>query len=325
MAKLTFQKNVYEVNPSKSVLEQLLDEGHKIPNSCRAGICQACKMQLVSGQLNPQAQQGLPEIQARNGLFLACCCHPNDDLEVALLDARKISKEAEVIGHKMLSSDVLCLRLKTDQKWQAGQVINCIKDDTIIRSYSIASSPSEGFIELHIRVYPEGRFGNWAKEFLSIGDFLHIEAPFGECVYEPSSYQHPLLMVSTGTGLAPIYGVIKDALNNHHQGSIDVYLAAGEASHFYYLQELEALAASYSQLSIHKVVRRLESTPNDHPDALIQGDVVDVVLDQHKQLKGHRVYLCGAPEMVSKLKKASFMRGAKMQDILCDSFEAAKE
>lgn len=324
MAKITFDDLVVELTPEQSVLDGLLAAGQKIPNSCRAGICQACKMQLVSGQLNPQSQQGLPEIQARNGLFLACCCHPKDDLEVALLDTSRISKEAEIIGHKMLSKDVLCLRLKTDEKWQAGQVINCIKDDTVIRSYSIASSPSEGFMELHIRVYPEGRFGNWAKEFLSIGDFLHIEAPFGECVYEPSSYDQPLLMVSTGTGLAPIYGVIKDALNNHHQGSIDLYLAAGEASHFYHQQELEALASSHAQLTIHKVVRRLEPSANN-PDTLIQGDVVDVVLDRHKQLKGHRVYLCGAPEMVSQLKKASFMRGAKMQDILCDSFEAAKE
>ncbi|GLQ33019.1 2Fe-2S iron-sulfur cluster binding domain-containing protein [Litoribrevibacter albus] len=322
MPKLTFQQETFEITPSKSVLENLLDRGYLIPNSCRAGICQACKVKLVSGAVLPQAQQGLPATQVNAGIFLACCCFPSDDLAVELVDASSVSHEAEVLDHFMLNQDVLCVRLETDFKWQAGQVINCIKDDTVIRSYSIASRSADGMIELHIRIYPHGRFGQWIKHKVAIGDSLRIEAPFGDCVYDPASYQQPLVMVATGTGLAPIYGVLKDALANHHQAQIDLYVASGDYEGFYYLDKLDALAQKHPQLKLHKVMRRGgEASPANDIDI---GNVEEIVLARHASLKDHRVYLCGAPSMVAQLKKASFMRGAKMQDILCDAFEAAQ-
>lgn len=320
MPKLSFQNDTFEMDPAKSVLENLLDRGHQVPNSCRAGICQACKVQRVHGVINPQAQQGLPAAQSNAGIFLACCCFPSSDLSVQLVDAARVSHEAQVLDHLMLNDNVLCLRLDSDFKWQAGQVINCVKDDTVIRSYSIASRPVDGVIELHIRIYPRGRFGQWAKHELSVGDKLRIEAPFGSCVYDPASYQQNLLMVATGTGLAPIYGVLKEALANHHQGQIDLYVASGDYKGFYYMDKLDALAQKYPQLTLHKVVRRGQGKSDD----IKVGNVEDVVLAEHSSLKGYRVYLCGAPSMVEQLNKACFMRGAKMQDIVSDPFEAAK-
>jgi len=292
MPKLSFQTDTFELNSTKSVLENLLDRGHKVPNSCRAGICQACKMQLVDGTVNPQSQQGLPSTQRDAGLFLACCCFPNSDITVDLVDASRVSHEAQVLDHFMMNEDVLCLKLDTDFKWQAGQVINCVKDDTVIRSYSIASRPEEGCIELHIRIYPNGRFGQWAKNTLKAGDTLKIEAPFGDCVYDPASYQQNMLMVATGTGLAPIYGVLKEALANHHQGIIDLYIASGEYSGFYSLEKLEALEKAHAQLRLHKVIRRREvgrreagcngdTQSNIEREDIKVGDVESIVLADH--------------------------------------------
>ncbi|WP_386722522.1 2Fe-2S iron-sulfur cluster-binding protein [Litoribrevibacter euphylliae] len=325
MPKLSFKNDTFEMNSSQSVLENLLNRGHQVPNSCRAGICQACKVQLVDGVINPQAQQGLPAAQSDAGIFLACCCFPSSNISVQLVDTARISHEAQVLDHFMLNADVLCLRLDTDFKWQAGQVINCVKDDTVIRSYSIASRPMDGVVELHIRIYPDGRFGQWAKHQLKVGDRLRIEAPFGECVYDPACYQQNMLMVATGTGLAPIYGVLKEALANHHQGQIELYVASGDYQGFYYLDKLEALAQAYPQLRLHKVVRRRDSVLEEAAlEEVKEGHVEDVVLAEHSSLKDYRVYLCGAPTMVEQLKKACFMRGVKMQDIQCDPFEAAQ-
>jgi NAD(P)H-flavin reductase/ferredoxin len=320
MAKLTFDQDTFELTPSKSVLENLLERGHQVPNSCRAGICQACKVQVVSGRVSPQAQQGLPASLTDQGVFLACCCFPSEDLGVQLMDANQLSHEAEVLDHSMLSDDVLRLRLESDVKWQAGQVINCVKDDTVIRSYSIASRPADGFMELHIRVYPNGQFSQWAKTSLKVGDTMRIEPPFGDCVYDPASYEQPLVMAATGTGLAPIYGVLKDALANYHQGHISLYVASGEADGFYFLAQLEALARKHSAFQLHKVVRRGEGLPSDFR----VGNVEEIVLADYPSLKNHRVYLCGAPEMVSQLTKKAFMRGVRREHIHSDPFESAQ-
>jgi NAD(P)H-flavin reductase/ferredoxin len=325
MSVVKFQGVEYPLNSSKSLLSNMLDQGLHIPNSCRAGICQACKVQLVDGEVNSQAQQGLPATQVEAGIFLACCCFPEHDLEVQRLDASKVSHKAEIKSHQMISDDVLQMKLESDYKWHAGQVVNCVKDDEVIRSYSIASTPAEGLMELHIRVYPDGHFSRWAKESLSEGDTLRIEAPIGDCVYDPAYYKQAMVMVATGTGLAPIYGVLKAAKENHHQGDIYLYHAAGEVSHFYLSDALEALANEWPNLRLRKVIRRGELPDAAEGVEWFKGNVEEIVKAQHSSLKDHRVYLCGSPEMVTKLKKQSFLSGAKMTDILSDPFESSQD
>ncbi|NMV22049.1 2Fe-2S iron-sulfur cluster binding domain-containing protein, partial [Vibrio parahaemolyticus] len=39
-------------NNQKTLLDQLEDAGKVISNSCRAGLCGACKVQLTSGQVH---------------------------------------------------------------------------------------------------------------------------------------------------------------------------------------------------------------------------------------------------------------------------------
>ncbi|GAA3943184.1 2Fe-2S iron-sulfur cluster binding domain-containing protein [Litoribacillus peritrichatus] len=316
---ITFQNTVIEADPDKSVLENLLAYGFAVPNSCRAGICQACKLLAIDGEVAAEAQNGLSDAQKQLGIFLACCCRASSSLTVGLPDAAQISQQARVLEKALIAENVLRLRLKVDFKWQPGQVINCLKDDTLIRSYSIASTMAEGFVELHIRLYPNGRFGQWAKQALHEGDLLRVELPFGECVYDPASYQQDLLLVATGTGLAPLIGIIKEAIANHHQGHLILYVGAGEPSHFYYAQELSALAAGFSGLKVHYVARR------NPEDTMFAGNVEDVVLAQHTQMKGLRAYLCGAPEMTSALMKKCFMRGIKKADLLVDAFEPARQ
>ncbi len=317
MPLITYDNKEILIKPDQTVLEALIEAGHSIPNSCRAGICQACKMQALDGSLPTEAQSGLLPAQLQDGLFLACCCKPKNDLTVRLPDAQTISQKAEVIGHELLSENVLCLRLRVDFKWQAGQVINCMKDDTLVRSYSIASVPSDGYVELHVRIYPNGIFGQWAKNELSVGGLIRVEAPFGECVYDVASYEQDLVLVATGTGLAPLVGVIKDATSNHHQGKIDLYLGAGEPSHFYFQQELMELQARNKQLSVHWVVRR------DPEKDMHQGNVEEVILETYPTMKGKRFYLCGASEMISNLQVKCFMRGVTRDNLLIDAFEPA--
>ena len=47
----------------------------------------------------------------------------------------------------------------------------------------------------------------------------------------------------------------------------------------------------------------------------------NVALEDHVDLAGYRVYLCGYPPMVRDMQRRAFMAGAALPDIYIDQFE----
>ncbi len=69
-------------NNKTSILEQAEDAGIYIANSCRAGLCGACKVTVVEGKyLQADVPALLPDDKA-NSQALACCCVPQSDLVI---------------------------------------------------------------------------------------------------------------------------------------------------------------------------------------------------------------------------------------------------
>lgn len=313
MVELVYKGEQVTLQSGESVLEALERSGKKIPNSCRQGLCHACKMQS-SDQPPVQAQQGLSELQSAQGYFLACCCYPHESMQVDL-PSNESRVSAQVCRTKKLNETVLELSLATDARWEPGQTVLLWKDDQTCRPYSIASHPyRDRSLNLHIRRHALGEVSRWCHDQLSEGQVVKISAPEGGCVYDSHDADRPMLMVSTGTGLAPLYGVVQQALAEGHKGRVDLYAAAGDCSGLYLRDELEQLAAQYPQFYYHPVIKR-----GDLPGAL-GGDVVDLVAQRHNSLRGSKVFLCGSPDMITRLNRQCFLAGANRSDIVTDAF-----
>ncbi|CDL82659.1 YcbX family protein [Xenorhabdus szentirmaii] len=67
-------------NNQHIILEQLENQGIRIPYSCRAGICGSCKISLIEGEVLPLKSTAIKE----NGKILACSCIPKNDLVLKL-------------------------------------------------------------------------------------------------------------------------------------------------------------------------------------------------------------------------------------------------
>ncbi|WP_245907113.1 hybrid-cluster NAD(P)-dependent oxidoreductase [Photobacterium sanctipauli] len=74
--------NLFQGNNSKTLLEQAEDAGVMIANSCRAGLCGACKVTLESGEVEQPDVPALLPGEKEAGKVLACCCIPKSDIEV---------------------------------------------------------------------------------------------------------------------------------------------------------------------------------------------------------------------------------------------------
>ena len=317
MAQLTWAGRCLTVAPGQTVLDTLLAAGEPVSFSCKTGVCGSCLLQATSGDVPARAQQGLKSAWCEQGYFLACVCEPETDLAVSPAgEGVSVRGRIERVGR--LAADVLSVHLVADGAFtfRAGQYLTLRRADGLARSYSIASLPAEGMIELHVRQIPQGRMSGWLAGAVPDGEPVDLIGPSGECFYSRGREDQPLLLVGTGTGLAPLWGILREALEQGHRGPIHLLHGAVRPEGLYLRDELRALAARYAQ------VEYVASVLEEGPDSL---DAVTGRLDRLLQarlpdLTGWRVFLCGDPGIVQSLRKQVFLTGASIRDIHADAF-----
>lgn len=79
---LSVNGHVFKGDNQKTLLEQAEDAGAPIANSCRAGLCGACKVTVESGVVHQPDVPALQEHERNMGVVLACCSVPQTDVEV---------------------------------------------------------------------------------------------------------------------------------------------------------------------------------------------------------------------------------------------------
>ncbi len=319
MHTLRYAQQCMPIARGQSVLDCLMAHGIQVPHSCRSGACQTCLMRAVDGLPPPTAQAGLRDTQKARGHFLACICHPTDDLAVMLPDDADLSATpATVRGLELLSSDVMKIVLESHDplEYRAGQFVTLVRDSQLSRSYSLASVPGEDeHLHLHVRRVPRGRASGWVHDELRPGHRVELRGPAGDCFYTEGSPQQGLLLIGTGSGLAPLFGIARDALRRGHTGPIRLFHGSRSRQGLYLKGELERMVRQYSNFDYVPCV-----SGHDVPKGHVAGRADQVAMTDIGSLKGWRVFLCGHPEMVRSAKKRAFLAGASMKEIHADPF-----
>jgi len=273
-------------------------------------------MRSVEGAVPATAQQGLRESWKNRGYLLACMCRPETDLRLELPDA-DVRITARIDALEWLSAEVIRLRLlcQTPLDFRAGQYVTLRRSDGLARSYSIANLPGDqSMLEHHVRWVPNGSMSNWIATEARVGDSVEITGPAGECFYAPERPEQPLLLVGTGTGLAPLYGILQDALAHRHKGPIHLFHGARRPSGLYLHSELSSLAEAHSQFTYTPVVM------DDPLPGMTAGSIDKVVFEHHPKLNRWRGFICGNPTIVNSLRKKLFLAGMNLREIFADPF-----
>lgn len=306
------------LDEGETVLTGLLRKGVDIPYGCRTGVCQSCMLKSQDSDIPAAAQKGLSEAQKQQGYFLSCCCEPDGPMIVSLSNIYK-KETTEVIEKKMLSPQVVRIRVKKVICYRPGQYMTLWKDADTARTYSLASHPTyDDYIEFHVRIYPDGVFSPWAADGLEVGDEIDIQGPMGNCFYTAEDKNQTMLLSGIGTGLAPLYGIVRDALFGGHTGKILMLLGSMTQEGLYYQNELKALQEKYPQLEVKYSVAELDSESMS-----VSGHASDIYTSAKvlmPDLSGARVFLCGGESFIQKMRKQSFLAGANMGDISSDTF-----
>lgn len=324
MPTISINDSTFVMQNDESVLETLLRENVVVPNGCWQGVCQSCLMRSLDTPPPISAQQGVKDTLQTQGYFLACMCHPVEDMTVALPNYKKDLLTATVVEKQLLNADIMrvVLEHETEFDFFAGQFVDLHRDDGLARSYSIANRPDgNNRLEFHVRRLPNGRFSSWVHDELLIGSNLKLSEAKGSCYYLATEKQNPLLLVGTGSGLAPLIGIIEDALAQGHSEDIHLFHGSRQIDGLYLINEMRELEKKYSNFHYTPCLSGQTDTAGDYAE----GRANDVALARIENLKGWRVYLCGHPDMVSQTKRMAYLKGASLADIYADAFYVISE
>ena len=270
----------------------------------------------------PGSQGGLRETLRDQGYFLACQAVPTEDLRLRG-SAGPEWRTTVIEERELLSESVLRLRLRTPKEWHyhPGQYLELRcpagvrgpSDAPAARSYSIASLPADGTLELHVRAVPHGLVSVWLHA-QPAGTELSIRGPFGQCYYLPDPEDRDLLLVGTGTGLAPLLGIARDAAKQGHRGSIRLIHGGVDPTGLYLRSELETLASPLENWHLHFCVLR-DAGANE-----LEGALDQVTLELAGDLSKKRAFLCGDEAIVRTLRRTLFLHGLPSSEIFADPF-----
>ncbi|MBU6957728.1 iron-sulfur-binding ferredoxin reductase [Pseudomonas sp. CVAP len=307
MPELKVGELQWSVAAGSTLLDALNQNGLHVPYSCRAGSCHACLVQCLKGEVSDRRPDALSAEQREQGWRLACQCEVVDDLQVAVFDPLRDGLPATVEAVDWLSASVLRLRLQPERplRYQAGQHL-VLWAGNVARPYSLASLPQEDrFLEFHLDCRLPGEFSDAAR-LLKIGDPIRLgELRGGALHYDPDWQTQPLWLLAAGTGLAPLFGVLREALRQDHQGPIRVIHLAHDASEHYLAKPLAALAAQRPNLSVELL------TAAELSAALAQLRLVS---------RQTLALLCGHPDSVDAFARRLYLAGLPRNQLLADVF-----
>jgi ferredoxin-NADP reductase/truncated hemoglobin YjbI/ferredoxin len=301
------------------VLASLQRQGVEVQFSCRKGNCQTCLLKCTSGAIPHDSQLNLRPVLVNNGYFMPCVCRPFDDIEIADV-ARDDLYFSAVVHRKVMLSDNVC-RLLIDAEslmdYRPGQFINLSRSaDGLTRSYSIANRVDDYFIEIHVQRMINGVLSNWIIDELEEGSIIEVQGPNGVSVYQDGIIQESLIMISSGTGLAPHLGVIRDAIDHNHQGDIFVYHASASSAGAYLHQYMTQLSSTYANIHYFSCVQN-GSIASD----MYAVEPVKLLKSYHKNIDNCHIYLAGSPNMIESVRSDALFAAVPDNHIYMDSFD----
>ncbi len=314
----------FRVGADESVLAAALSQNLNLAHDCKSGTCGTCRVRLVEGAISYREEpMGLLPEEAEAGYALACQARCETDLVIEAevqpaLATAPGRQRAVVRGIRRFSADVTHLTLEVPDldgfSYLPGQHVSILMEDGRPRSFSMASAPDGNRFDLHIRRIPGGLFTDGRLPGLSEGEGLDVELPLGSFFLRKADFR-PLLMVATGTGLAPIKSILESLMDDPDCPPSLLYWGTREPSGLYLHDDIAAWRARLPEFEYRPVLSR----PGPGWEGR-QGYVQDAVLSDIEDLSEYAIYLCGSPAMVAAAKGRFIDAGASINHIYADSF-----
>lgn len=188
------------------------------------------------------------------------------------------------------------------------------------RSYSLSSSPDEPALRVTVKRVSGGLASTFMTEAVRVGDLLRTRGPSGSFTFDPADAPRHLLLVGGGSGITPLFGILKTALRANPAADVTLLFANRSEADTIFRADLAALEASHPGF---RVIHVHESSPG------VAGQRRVVAADLEAALGGRspgevRAYVCGPEPMMAMVMETLVALGLPRAAILSERFASLR-
>lgn len=244
---------------------------------------------------------------ANNPALCALHLHPNFfEMQFESIEISEIRRETE---------DAVSLVLELPRskqnlfQYRPGQFLTFktnINGEEVRRSYSLCSAPHEEHLVVAIKKVENGKFSTYANRDIRAGDVIEVLPPEGNFTPSSASFDHrTFVFFAAGSGITPIYGIIKHILSQSKTARIILFYGNKSARSVIFGRSLDGLKNLYpSQLSLNYVFSQ-ENYGNEDLFGRIDAKKIErwtgLLFQPHDVSE---FFLCGPEQMIFGVKEA---------------------
>lgn len=327
------QEKTLTVQGGSPLLFSLQDEGIFIPSACGGkGTCAYCKVKVHDGggPVLPTETPYLSYKELEDNVRLSCQVKVRNDLAIEIPEDLFLIKEFKIQVDRLedLTPYIKGLTLAIIEQeegitFKPGQYIQLeipkykLSGAPEFRAFSMASFPEEQQkVELYVGLVEKGVVSTYVHDFLKAGDELVMRGPFGDFYYRDSD--RDILMIATGTGLAPIMSILRYMRREQIQRKATLFFGTRLEEDLYCVEELKNLE---KELPTFTYVPTLSRVPDDSPWKGDRGRVTALIEKRIPEGANLDVYICGNAEMVESCLELLMKKGIPEEQIYFDKFD----
>lgn len=169
------------------------------------------------------------------------------------------------------------------------------------RSYSMCSSPFSGEpIRIAVKRVDKGLVSNHINDVIKVGDQIEVMSPQGNFTLETSLEQKTYVAFAAGSGITPIWSMIKSVLNNEPGSKFVLFYGNKTSNSTIFKNEIDSLTGD--RLSVNHILSR-EETGNSITNGRIDKNKATELLKSNLDLlKSKAFFMCGPEEMIFNVK-----------------------
>jgi NAD(P)H-flavin reductase/hemoglobin-like flavoprotein len=239
-------------------------------------------------------------------------------VSAAQADRGPASWLGRVVDHRRVGWDLAVITLQTSEPipYRAGQYLSVETPQRprLWRYLSPANAPrDDGILEFHVRAVDGGWVSRAIVAHSRIGDTWRIGPPMGR-MHAEAGTGRDLLMVTGGTGMAPIKALLEDLAARPEQPRTQVFVGGRTWDDLYDFPSLRRLSYSNTWLDVIPVVEKDEGGSGAE-----RGTLADVVT-RYGAWADHDVLVCGSPAMIRSTVSRMLVAGTPLDRIRYDPF-----
>jgi NAD(P)H-flavin reductase/ferredoxin len=282
ICKVTIDNETIRAKCGELLLDAALMNGIELPHDCRSGHCGTCQVRVVAGRC-------FGATAGTSNVVHACQTRVISDLEVAVEGTPHVTETSgSIVDIAEIAPDVfeICVETPGTLNYLPGQYLSVRFSGYPARYYSPTVPldwPSDpDLIRFHVRRLPRGRVSSALGRDIKSGHRVKLTGPFG-AAYLRREHRGRLILVSSGTGFAPIWSIAEAAIREDPRRCLILIAGARDLESLYMIPALCRLALFPHVIIIPTAAARQRVTPavrfgwpTQYMPKLVRDDVIYV-------------------------------------------------